>query len=158
MSDKITPVEHYREIAIDDCQSRDRVDTVVKPAIDEVFAMTSTERLMLYCADVTRPPEARQFAAAKLDAEYQMAAAGRVSRPNVDVGRVHAMVAGLGSRGWRDPRAFGSLLDVPSAPGLPDKVARPPEYREQVEDDRRRRHDEERAERLQSPQRAAAED
>jgi hypothetical protein len=70
----------------------------------------------------------------------------RVVRPDVDLERVAASVAGLSSRRWRDPSGFGSLLDVPPGPGERGHDPRPPEYQQHVKDDWRRQDEEERAE------------
>jgi hypothetical protein len=138
VSDEIPAVEVYRGVGIDDMQSHERIEHVVKPAIDEVFGMTNTRELLNYCGDITKPPEGRLFAAAKLQAGFQMAAAGRVERPNVDLQVVNAMIAGLGSRRWRSPWGYGSLLDVPAGPGQRGHDPRPDEFRQQIEADRRR--------------------
>lgn len=77
MSDEILSTEAHRDVGLHDCQPRDRIEQVVKPAIDAVFAMTDVDDLARYCGDITRPPEARLFAAAKCQAALQVAAAER---------------------------------------------------------------------------------
>jgi hypothetical protein len=132
MSDDIPAVETYRGVGIHDCQPRERIETVVKPALDAIFALTDLGELVRYAADITKPPEARLFAAAKVRAGFQVAADTRVVRPVVNLDRVVASVAGLNSRNWRCPSGYGSLLDV----GRPGLAPRPPEFAQQVEDDR----------------------
>jgi hypothetical protein len=153
VSDEIQAVEVYRGVNIDDCQPADRIESVVKRAIDTVFVMTDLQELARYAGDITRPPEARLFAAAKCHAMFQIAAADRVVRPEIRLHKVTASVAGLNSRIWRSPTGFGSCLDVPPPPGQPGHQPRPPEYGQQVEDDKGRRREDERAEGLR-PRRA----
>jgi hypothetical protein len=136
MSDEIASIESYRGVGIDDCQPAERIATVVRPAIDEVVAMSRADELLAYARDIARPPEARRLAAAKCEALFEMAAADRVERPNLRIDRVRAAVAGLSSRRWRSPWAYCSLLDLPKAPGQPGPAPRPPEFAQQVEDDR----------------------
>lgn len=131
--EKISIAEIYRGVGIHDAQSRDRIDRIVKPAIDAVIAMASVDELLEYCGDHGRPPEARLFAAAKIEAAMQIAADERRSRPEIDLVLVRARVAGLNSRTHRDPSAYGSLLDHPPPPGQPGAAPRPAEYRAMVE-------------------------
>jgi hypothetical protein len=111
MANDIESVELYRGVGIHDCQPRERIETVVKPALDDVFAMSGSDELLAYCGDYTKPPEGRLLAGAKLEAALSMATASREGR-RVDPDLVKARIAGLGSRRWRDPSAYGSLLDL----------------------------------------------
>jgi hypothetical protein len=70
-----------------------------------------------FAADPQQPPEARLFAANKVEVEYQLAAEERRNRPIIDLDRVRATVAGLDSVVWRSPWYFASLLDA--AAGVP---------------------------------------
>ena len=142
MSATIAIVKIYRGVGIHDCQPRERIEGMVKPAIDAVHKLTSAKRLASYCEDVTRPPEARLFAAAKVEAMFEVATDARTPRPDVDLERVQACVAGLSSRGWRSPQHYGSILDPPPPPGAPAHALRPPEYQRLVEEDRRAAEDE----------------
>jgi hypothetical protein len=63
-------------------------------------------------ADPQEPPEARLFAASKVEVEYELAAEERRNRPVVDLDCVRASVAGLDSVEWRDPDRYGTLLDA----------------------------------------------
>jgi hypothetical protein len=67
--------------------------------------------LVDFAADPQQPPEARLFAASKVEVEYELAAEERRNRPVVDLDRVRALVAGLDSVEWRNPWQFGTLLD-----------------------------------------------
>ena len=68
----------------------------VKREIDAVYAMTALADLFRYCGDVTRPPEARLFAAAKIEAQHAVAADDRE--------------AGLLARITTSPDIFGAKL------------------------------------------------
>lgn len=139
MDDKIQPVEIYRGVDIQDCQPPARIEAVVKPEIDAVFAMTEVRDLVQYCDDTSKPPEARLLAVAKLKALHQIAADDRTERPNINLEYIDAATVGLDSRSWRSPWYYGSLFDRPL-----DPVRRPPEYQRQVEDDRDQYRDDQR--------------
>jgi hypothetical protein len=109
--DSIPVVEICRGIGIENCQPRERIELVVKPAIDRVHAMGDPDLLAAYAADADNPPEARLFAAAKLEVELEIAMAERRLRPVASLEQIRASVAGLGSRQWRSPWLYASLLD-----------------------------------------------
>jgi hypothetical protein len=109
--DSIPVVEICRGIGIENCQPRERIELVVKPAIDRVHAMGDPDLLAAYAADADNPPEARLFAAAKLEVELEIAMAERRLRPVASLEQIRASVAGLGSRRWRSPWLYASLLD-----------------------------------------------
>jgi hypothetical protein len=109
--DAIPIVAVYRGIGIENCQPRERVELVVKPAIDFVHAMSDADLLAAYAADADNPPEARLFAAAKVEVELEIAMAERRLRPVASLEQIRASVAGLNSRRWRDPDRYCSLLD-----------------------------------------------
>lgn len=123
MTDQIPIVAYHRGIGIHDMQSAERIE-VVKRAIDRVYDEHDLDRLLAIAGDVTWPPESRLFAAAKIEAAHQIATDERKVRPLVDISRVHASVPGLDSQHWRDPWAFGSLLDPGPGPGQPGAVKR----------------------------------
>ena len=110
--DSIPIVATHRGVGIHAGQPRARIDGVVKPAIDQVLAMTDAAELARYAADAGNPPEARLFAAARCEAAWQLAAEGRASRPAVDLLQVRASVAGLSSAGWASTTHYASLLDI----------------------------------------------
>jgi hypothetical protein len=84
---------------------------VVKAAIDRVARMSDVLELVDFAADVRQPPEARLFAANKVEVEYEMAADARRNRPTVDLDKIRASVAGLDSVEWRSPVVYGTDLE-----------------------------------------------
>jgi len=110
-NDSIPVVEIYRGIGIEDRQPLERIQLIVKPAIDRVHAMGDPDLLAAYAADADNPPEARLFAAAKVEVELEIAMAERRLRPVTSLEQIRASVAGLGSRRWRDPDRYCSLLE-----------------------------------------------
>jgi hypothetical protein len=109
--DQIPVVEIYRGIGIENRQPLERIELVVKPAIDRVAAMGDPDLLAAYADDADNPPEARLFAAAKVEVELEIATAERRLRPVTTLERLRASTAGLGSQRWRDPTRYCSLLD-----------------------------------------------
>jgi hypothetical protein len=108
--ERIPTIASHRGIGIHDCQSPARI-RVVKAAIDRVARMKDVLELADFAAASQQPPEARMFAANKVEVEYELAAEERRNRPIIDLDRVRATVAGLNSRTWRDPDRYASLLD-----------------------------------------------
>jgi hypothetical protein len=107
---QIPTVATHRGVGIHDHQTPARI-SVVRAAIDRVAAMSDILELANFAADPQQPPEARLFAASKVEVEYELAAEERRNRPTVDLDRVRATVAALDSLVWRDPWRYGSLLD-----------------------------------------------
>jgi hypothetical protein len=122
--DAIPIVETYRGIGIHEEQPPERIASVVKPEIDTVHAMSDLSALAKYAADITRSPEARLIAAAKVAAAWQMAAEERRNRPDVDLERVRASVAGLRSRRARSATQYCSIYCTPVGPGRPGPAKR----------------------------------
>jgi hypothetical protein len=120
---QIPVIAVHRGVGIHDHQSPARI-RVVEAAIDRVAQMSDIVELADFAADPQQPPEARMFAANKLEVEQELAAEERRNRPAIDLDRVRATVAGLESV-WRDPGSFCSLLDadggVPREEPLPDE-------------------------------------
>ena len=84
----------------------------MKPQIDHVLALTDVSALIEYARDISCPPEARLLAAAKLEAIFSLAATDRRVRPDVDLAKVRAIVAGLGEGSiWRSPWSYGCICD-----------------------------------------------
>jgi hypothetical protein len=110
---RVAIVETYRGVGIFEGQTPERIETIVRPALDLVDAMSNVHDLVAYAADASHPPEARLFAAARAEAIHELAAVDRTKRPDIDLDRVRASVAGLDSRVWYDPGTHGSLLDTP---------------------------------------------
>jgi hypothetical protein len=107
---QIPIVATHRGIGIHNHQTPARI-RVVKAAIDRVARMSDILELADFAADPRQPPEARMFAANKVEVEYELAAEERRNRPTIDLDRVRATVAGLDSLVWRDPDRYGTLLD-----------------------------------------------
>ena len=122
--DRIPIVETYRGVGIHDQQPRERIDGVVKPAIDRVLGIGDVKRLADYAADTGNPPEARLLASARVEAMWELAAESRELRPDINLAVVRGSVAGLQSIRWRSPRYYGSLLDKPDGPGQRRQVKR----------------------------------
>ncbi|KQS66492.1 hypothetical protein ASG32_30675 [Methylobacterium sp. Leaf361] len=114
--DRPLPVAgNHRGVSLFADQPAERIEGVVRPAIDHVFGMTSPGDLVEYAGDARHPPEARLLAAARVEAFWELAAENRAIRPLVDLDRLRASVAGLDSVTWVDPRRYGSLLDPDGA-------------------------------------------
>jgi hypothetical protein len=122
--DPIPVVEIYRGVGLHEEQPPERIEHV-KAEIDAVHALDDVHALATYAEDVSKPPEARLLAAAKIEAAFALAAEARWTRPAISLERVQASVAGLNSRAWRDPFYYGSLGDV-CPPGENRRVRREP--------------------------------
>ena len=120
---QIPTIATHRGNGIHDHQTPERV-RAVKAAIDRVAQISNILELADFAGDSRMPPEARLFAANKVQVEYQVAAEERRNRPIIDLDVVRASVAGLNSVMWRSPWYFASLLDaaagVPREEPLPD--------------------------------------
>ena len=110
MMGKIRCIETYRGVGIHDCQPRQRIETRVKPEIDFIYDLDDVAILMDYAGNCGNPPEARMLAGAKLMAMWHIAGIERRVRPNVDLDRVQAVIAGLDSEAWRSPTHYGTLM------------------------------------------------
>jgi hypothetical protein len=108
--DQIPIIETYRRVGVHDGQPAERIESIVKPAIDVVHSMADPLALFSYALDAANPPEARIFAAAKCEAIWELAAESRVARPKVDLKKLRAGVTALDSLEWRDPTTYQSLL------------------------------------------------
>jgi hypothetical protein len=106
----IPTIAVHRGVGIHDCQSPARIK-IVKAAIDRVARMSDVLELADFAADPRQPPEARMFAANKVEVEYEVAAEERRNRPIVDLDLVRATVAGLDSLEWRSPVVYGTDLE-----------------------------------------------
>jgi hypothetical protein len=113
--DRIPIIATHRGIGIHDCQTPARI-RVVKAAIDRVARMSDVLELADFAADPAQPPEARLFAANKVEVEYQLAAEERRNRPIIDLDVVRATVAGLDSATWRSPVVYGTDLEDGGVP------------------------------------------
>ena len=103
--DRIPTIASHRGIGIHDHQSPARI-RVVKAAIDRVARMSDILELVDFAADVQQPPEARMFAANKVEVEYELAAEERRNRPIVDLDRRARHRRRLGQRRVAQSVAF----------------------------------------------------
>lgn len=109
-SDALPTVGQYRGVPLHAFQDTARL-AVVRTDIDAVCDTADIERLIQIAGDASRAPEARLLAAYKIEAGWEAAVADRKERPDIDLDRVRASVAGLSSRRWADPDRHCSLLD-----------------------------------------------
>src|SRR5262245_33584746 len=107
---QIPAIDVHLGVDIHDHQSPARIK-VVKAAIDRVARTTDILELVAFAANPQQPPEARLFAASKVECEYEVAAEERRNRPMIDLDRVRASVAGLDSLEWRSPVVYGTDLE-----------------------------------------------
>ena len=73
---QIPVIATHRGVGIHDCQSPARIKAV-EAAIDRVARMSDILELAAFAADSQQPPEARMFAANKVEVEYEVAAEER---------------------------------------------------------------------------------
>jgi hypothetical protein len=74
MSPRMPIIKRYRNVGIHDFQDRERIETVVRPAIDLVYQMRGAAELYEYATDRRNPPEARLLARAKVEAIHELRA------------------------------------------------------------------------------------
>jgi hypothetical protein len=108
--DAIPTIGAYKGVPLEDQQSDARL-ALVRAEIDHVLGMTDAVALSDYAADAWHSPESRQLAAAMAESMWAVASETRANRPLIDLERLRASTAGLGSRRWRDPWRHASLLD-----------------------------------------------
>ena len=129
----IPSLETHRGVEIHDFQSAERIETVVKPAIDRVYEISTPGELFAYAANSAHPPEARLFATDKYHAGYELKSEAHTRRSG-DLELIDAHVAGLDSLGWASPTHYGTLLEPPPAPpGRSGAALRPPEQAARLE-------------------------
>src|SRR5262245_28396451 len=100
--DAIPTIGSHRGVPLEDQQSPERLG-LVKAEIDVVLAMTDAGELADWADDSWHSPESRQLAGAMCESLWIVASETRANRPAIDLDRLRASTAGLGSRGWRDP-------------------------------------------------------
>jgi hypothetical protein len=108
--DAIPVIGLHRGVPLEDQQSPERL-ALVRAEIDLVLGMTDVGELADYAGNPWHAPEARLLAAAMAETAWTVAAETRALRPAISLEKLHASVAGLGSRTWRDPDRYCSLLD-----------------------------------------------
>jgi hypothetical protein len=122
--DAIPTVGAHRGVPLEDQQSDARL-ALVRREIDHVLGLTDAIELFDWASDARHSPESRQLAGAMAESLWTVAAETRANRPPIDLDRLRAATAGLGSRRWRSPTHFCSDLDhdenaVPREERLPD--------------------------------------
>lgn len=120
-NDQIPTSGHHRGVRLHAGQSPRRL-TVVRADIDAALNLPTVDELMAFAGEVLRAPEARLLAGALLEARHAAATSNRDATP-VNIDLVRAVTAGLNSVGWRDPFAFGTLLDPRPAVQRPEPLA-----------------------------------
>src|SRR5262249_34545844 len=110
-SDDIPVVERYPGCGVHDCQSTERL-RVVRAAIDHVYTLHQGLDLVEHAGNVRNPPESPLLAVAPCRALGELAQEAREPRPIINVAHVEALAAGCGSRAWRSPTHYCSLLDA----------------------------------------------
>jgi hypothetical protein len=123
-------VETYRGVSIFAFQSQERIETVVKPAIDHVFTIDDADALWRYVLAPMNPPEARIWGGARLTAMIERRADKRLPLFDVTAREVRAAITGLNSH-WADPDHYASLFDHF---GGNEAVPRPAEYGRALEE------------------------
>jgi hypothetical protein len=108
--DAIPVVGLHRGIPLEDQQSPERL-ALVRSEIDHVLGVTDAVALADWADDPVHSPESRQLAVAMAESMWTVAAETRNNRPPIDMERLRASTAGLGSQRWRCPRTHASLLD-----------------------------------------------
>ena len=100
----------HRGVPLEDQQSPERL-ALVRSEIDHVLGVTDAVALADWADDPVHSPESRQLAVAMAESMWTVAAETRNNRPPIDMERLRASTAGLGSQRWRCPRTHASLLD-----------------------------------------------
>jgi hypothetical protein len=103
--------EIYRDVKIFAFQSQNRIENVVRPAIDEVYSTHSALELKRYVENRKNPPEARLFAYARICAIYELSAEQRIARPPIDLTSLKFFVIGLDNLASANPEYFSSIWD-----------------------------------------------
>jgi hypothetical protein len=109
--DAIPVIGLHRGVPLEDHQSPERL-ALVRAEIDHVLGMTDAGALADWADDPWHSPESRQLACAMAESMWTVAAETRNNRPSIDMDRLRASTAGLGSKKWRDPWRHASLLDA----------------------------------------------
>jgi len=118
----------YRGRRIHGFQSEARVAEIVVPELDFVAALADDRDLLVIISDVSRSPEARLYAGARLLKPAVEREAQR-RRMVIDAAKVRAAVTGLDSLRRADPDFYASVFDPHPPPDQgPQPARRPPEH------------------------------
>lgn len=129
--EEIPAIEIYRGLQIHAFQSAERIEAVVKPAIDFIMGEAAFNVLFEYALDAKNPPEAREFARLKCHATRELRAFQHDQRPR-DLEQLDASTAGITGLSWLSPAVYGSLCDERRRSDC-QPVPRPAEYQAEVE-------------------------
>jgi hypothetical protein len=102
-------IETYRGVGIHDFQSRERIETVVKPEIDRVHAMSDSDELAAVLDSARWSPEAHILAGSKIIAISERAADKRLPRPDLDL-RTIAGVCNCLTSHWHYSPCYGLMF------------------------------------------------
>jgi hypothetical protein len=108
--DSIPKRGKYKGVALHDGQSPERLK-VVKRDIDAAAKLTDVGDLFDFAGDPSRAPESRLYAAALVEARWDMAAESRAKRPEINMDRLKTRVAGCDSAQRRNPYFYCSDFD-----------------------------------------------
>jgi hypothetical protein len=108
--DAIPIIGSHRGVPLEDQQSAERLG-LVRAEIDHVLGLTDAGALADWAGNSWCSPESRQLAAAMAESMWTVASETRANRPPIDLDRLRASTAGLGSKKWRCPWRYASLLD-----------------------------------------------
>lgn len=122
----------YRGVALHAFQSRERIERVVCPEIDQVMTLAAPRRLAAIACDITKSPEARMAAADKVLERAAAATDRHRGVAGVDIVKVKASRAGLNTLNLADPARYGTLLqpEPPPLQGGARAPRRPAEHAE----------------------------
>src|SRR5262245_31988388 len=109
--DAIPTVGTYKGVPLEDNQSEARLG-LVRAEIDFVLGMTDAAALAEWAGNIWNSSESRQLAAAMCESLWTVASETRANRPAIDLEKLRASIAGLGSKKWRDPWRYCSMLDA----------------------------------------------
>src|SRR5262245_27148324 len=109
-NDAIPIIGQHRGVPLEGQQSPEGL-ALVRAEIVHVLNMTDAVALSDYAGDAWHSPESRQLAAAMAESMWAVASETRANRPPIDLEKLRAATAGLGSKKWRDPWRHASLLD-----------------------------------------------
>jgi hypothetical protein len=111
LTDEMPIASTYKGVAIFAGQPAKRV-ALVRKEIDKVGKISDLVRLSEIAGDCAWSPEARLLSAAKCIGGLQRACERREARPDIDLERVEACVAGLATVRWAHPDRHCSLFDA----------------------------------------------
>jgi hypothetical protein len=117
-------VETYKGVGIHDFQTRQRIEEIVKPAIDHAYTIDDPEELFSYACSPANAPEARGLARARLEAMVEDRTSHRLAA-RIDLRMLGAGTSGIASH-WADTDSYGSLFEAIHQPGI--AAPRPPEF------------------------------